>query len=98
MQKLSEKFPLPERKSLDVAGIQDTCTPIFLQSTSEQEDCTVAKVRSLRCLFSPCPGTMSPIQFLTSPDTLPRGRSTLIEDCTGKESTHRSTLRPLSRD
>src|SRR6266567_3250449 len=98
MPKLSEKFPLPERKSLDVADIQDTCTPISLQSTSEQEDFTVAKVRSLRCLFSPCLGTMSPIQFLTSPDTLPRDRSTSIEDYIEKESTHRSTRHPLSRD
>src|SRR6266567_2711242 len=98
MQKLSERSLQLEKRSLDEEDIQVTCTPTFPQSTSEQEDCMVAKARSLRCRFLPCPETTSPILSPTSPDTSPKARSTLIEDYTGKESIHQSTQHPLSRD
>src|SRR6266849_4778033 len=98
MRRLSERSLQLEKKCLDAEDIPDICIPIFLQSTSEQEDSTVARVRSLRCRFSPCPEMTSLIRSPTSPATSPKARSTLIEDYTGKESIHPLTRHPPSRD
>src|SRR5712664_818126 len=98
MRKLSEKSRQPEKRSLGAVDIQATCIPIFLRYTNVQADCTEVRVRLRRCRFSPCQETMSPIPSPTSPATSPKDRSTSIEDCTGKESIHPSTLRPLSPD
>src|SRR6266567_1175141 len=98
MRRLFERSRQPAKKFPDGEDIPATCTLTLVRSTSEQDDCTEAKARSLRCRFLLCPVMTSPILSPTSPDTLPRDRSTLIEDYTEKESTHRSTLRPLSRD
>src|SRR5712664_2087184 len=98
MPKLSEKSQQPEKKCRAAEDIQDTCILISQQSTSARGDCTGARVRLPRCRFLPCPETTLPTRFPTSLATLPRDRSTSIEDYTEKESIHPSTLRHPFRD